>query len=124
MDMASLTAMCRDFQVWNPYVEKLILPLHGHNSSLCGVTIVPGTPQIITADTEGTFKLWDIRNFSCVQTFSSDDVDSLNSFVSVTKHRRLVSGGKRVRCDCMVACRAASVNVLTSRGLRYAAAHV
>lgn len=59
--------------------------------------IVPGTPQIITADTEGIFKLWDIRNFSCVQTFSSDDVDTLNTFVCVTKHRRLVSGGKRVR---------------------------
>ena len=85
-----------DAMVWNPYVEKLILPLHGHNSSLSNVTIVDGTPQIITGDMEGIFKLWDVRTFGCVQTFTSDDYDILNSFTCLPKHRRVVSGGKRV----------------------------
>ena len=56
-----------DAFVWNPYVEHLILRLHGHNSSLCGVEVIPDTPQIITADTSGVFKVWDMRNFSCMQ---------------------------------------------------------
>ena len=47
-----------DALVWNPYVEHLILRLHGHTSSLCGVEIIPDTPQIITADTEGIFKVF------------------------------------------------------------------
>lgn len=62
-----------DALVWNPYVERLITPLKGHNSSLVGVKAIPNTPEIITADNEGFFKIWDIRNFSCVQTFSMND---------------------------------------------------
>ncbi|GBG25620.1 Coatomer subunit beta'-1 [Hondaea fermentalgiana] len=62
-----------DALVWNPYVERLITPLKGHNSSLVGVKAIPNTPEIITADNEGFFKIWDIRNFSCVQTFAMRD---------------------------------------------------
>lgn len=89
-----------DALVWNPYVEKVILPLHGHNASLCGVEIVPGTPQIITADTDGVFKVWDIRNFACVQTYAVEDTDPMHGFVSMEKHKRLVVGGRRLHaCD-------------------------
>jgi WD40 repeat protein len=81
-----------DAMVWNPYVNHLILRLNGHTSSLCGVVIIPDTPQIITADAEGVFKVWDIRNFSCMQTFSAEENRSkLNraetrGFVSMTPH--------------------------------------
>ena len=34
-----------DALVWNPYVERLILRLHGHNAPLVGVEMVPNTPQ-------------------------------------------------------------------------------
>ena len=63
----------------------------GHTSSLCGVQIIPNTPQIITADTEGVFKVWNIRNFSCMQTFTGENVTTLRDFVSVTPHKRLVA---------------------------------
>ncbi|RHY31950.1 hypothetical protein DYB32_003023 [Aphanomyces invadans] len=46
-----------DAFVWNPYVDQLILRLHGHQNSLCGVEIIPDTPQIITADIGGVFKM-------------------------------------------------------------------
>jgi WD40 repeat protein len=46
-----------DALVWNPYVDQLILRLHGHNNSLCGVEIIPDTPQILTADVDGIFKV-------------------------------------------------------------------
>jgi len=62
-----------DALVWNPYVERMICPLKGHTSSLVGVKVIPGTPEIVTADASGIFKIWDIRNFSCVQTFSGKD---------------------------------------------------
>ena len=29
---------------------------------------VPDTPEVVTADVNGYFKLWDLRNFQCVQT--------------------------------------------------------
>ncbi|CAM9440600.1 unnamed protein product, partial [Discosporangium mesarthrocarpum] len=64
---------CYDILVSNPYVSKPINRLHGHCAPIVGVEIPPNSPQagrLITADEDGMCKLWDLRNFSCVQTFS------------------------------------------------------
>jgi len=80
--------------VWNPYVERVpIFRLKGHAHALCGVTVVPSTPQILTADVTGMFRLWDMRNFRCVQSFSSPDNHDLNSFCAIPQHKRVASGG-------------------------------
>ncbi|TMW63890.1 hypothetical protein Poli38472_014800 [Pythium oligandrum] len=85
-----------DVLVWNPYVDQLILRLHGHNNSLCGVEIIPDTPQIITADVDGVFKVWDIRNFACMQTFTAEGMGHVNKIVSVTSQKRIVAAGKKL----------------------------
>ncbi|OQR86817.1 hypothetical protein THRCLA_10513, partial [Thraustotheca clavata] len=87
-----------DALVWNPYVDQLILRLHGHQNSLCGVEIIPDTPQIITADIDGVFKVWDIRNFACMQTFSAENINlgEIKAFASITSQKRIVAGGKRM----------------------------
>lgn len=61
-----------DACVWSPFVNNLVYRLKGHHASLVGCQTVENTPEIITADTSGVFKLWDIRNFQCVQTFSAN----------------------------------------------------
>ncbi|KAG7393156.1 hypothetical protein PHYPSEUDO_012495 [Phytophthora pseudosyringae] len=86
-----------DALVWNPYVDQLILRLHGHNNSLCGVEIIPDTPQIITADVDGVFKVWDIRNFACMQTFTADNMGDVKNIVSITSEKRIVAAGKKAR---------------------------
>jgi len=58
-----------DACVWSPFVNSLVFRLKGHHSSLVGCQVVEGTAEVITADTSGVFKLWDVRNFQCVQTF-------------------------------------------------------
>lgn len=85
-----------DALVWNPYVDQLILRLHGHNNSLCGVEIIPDTPQIITADVDGVFKVWDIRNFACMQTFSAENMGEVKTIVTMTSQKRIVAAGKKV----------------------------
>eukprot|EP00929_Paragymnodinium_shiwhaense_P086097 TRINITY_DN46596_c0_g1_i1.p1 TRINITY_DN46596_c0_g1~~TRINITY_DN46596_c0_g1_i1.p1 ORF type:complete len:1212 (-),score=216.11 TRINITY_DN46596_c0_g1_i1:42-3587(-) len=84
--------------VWNPYVERVpIFRLKGHTHALCGVTVVPGTPQIVSADVTGLFRLWDMRNFRCVQSFGSNDGSSdLNSFCAIPPLKRLAAGGSRM----------------------------
>ena len=112
--------------VWNPYVKHMILKLHGHTSSLCGVEMIPNTPQIITGDISGMFKVWDIRTFTCMQTFMmSDEMNSsssgasamsttnknassssssssmssstkMSSFCAVNKHKSLVCGSRKL----------------------------
>lgn len=61
-----------DACVWSPFVKNLVYRLKGHHASLVGVQSVAHSPEIITADTSGVFKLWDIRNFQCVQTFAAN----------------------------------------------------
>jgi WD40 repeat protein len=82
--------------VWNPYCAKVICKLKGHYSPLTGVQCVPNSPQILTADQSGIIKVWDIRNFSAVQTIYIEDekdsrVDHLNTFVALTPHKRIIS---------------------------------
>jgi len=84
--------------VWNPYVDrKPIFKLKGHTHALCGVSVVPGTPQILSADVTGTFRLWDMRNFRTVQTFGGNEsVNDFNTFCAMPPHKRLAAGGSRV----------------------------
>ena len=58
-----------DVCVWSPFADHVVFKLVGHTSPLVGVQFVGGTPQIVTADTEGWVKVWDARNFTCCQTF-------------------------------------------------------
>eukprot|EP00474_Spongospora_subterranea_P005636 CRZ06094.1 hypothetical protein [Spongospora subterranea] len=85
-------------KVWDPYVDKSICSLNGHFNPLISVSAVEGTPQIITADTSGVVKIWDIRNYACIQAFSlrtTDGVslDSVSSLAIVPGRRRILIGG-------------------------------
>eukprot|EP00903_Cladosiphon_okamuranus_P007678 g7442.t1 len=59
--------------VWSPFVNSLLNRLKGHHASLVGCQAVEGTPELITADSSGVVKLWDIRTFHCVQTFQANN---------------------------------------------------
>ena len=65
--------------VWNPYVKNVICRLSGHTASLIGVHVVENSPQIISADSVGLVKIWDVRNFSCVQTLTLHQGASLGN---------------------------------------------
>ena len=89
-----------DALVWNPYVERLILRLHGHNAPLVGVEMVPNTPQIVTGDASGVVKIWDIRTFTCMQTFLHDDTGgntAMNAFVCLPQEQRIITGSRKLR---------------------------
>jgi WD40 repeat protein len=89
-----------DALVWNPYVERLILRLHGHTAPLVGVEMVPNTPQIVTGDASGVVKIWDIRTFTCMQTFSHEDSGTnteMNAFVCLPREQRIVTGARKLR---------------------------
>jgi WD40 repeat protein len=85
--------------VWNPYVERVpIFRLKGHTHALCGVAVVPGTPQVLSADVTGTFRLWDMRNFRCVQNFggSETQVNELNTFCALPRYKRVAAGSSKI----------------------------
>ncbi|KAL4445040.1 hypothetical protein ABPG74_018768 [Tetrahymena malaccensis] len=82
--------------VWNTYVKEKIFLLRGHNHPLIGVKCLPGTPQVITADINGMVKIWDVRNFLCMQTINVP-TDELNSFVVTSNQKkRIIFGARRL----------------------------
>lgn len=78
-----------DACVWSPLGKNLVYKLKGHHASLTGVVAVEDTPEIITGDITGVFKLWDIRNFSCVHTFKRNDVEAGSSGLTRFFHTKL-----------------------------------
>lgn len=56
-----------DFEVfvWNPYCEKYIIKLDGHESPLVGVNCPSNLNVFITCDTKGMVKVWNINDYSC-----------------------------------------------------------
>jgi WD40 repeat protein len=88
-----------DIFVWNPYINSVAFTIEGHNSSLIGVRCVPDSPQVISADIDGWVKIWDIRNFGCVQSFNLDENHagrrfSLADFCFLKTQQRLVFAGR------------------------------
>jgi len=85
-----------DFEVfvWNPYCEKYIIKLDGHDSPLVGVNCPINLNVFITCDTKGMVKVWNIGDYSCVQTFYVPNVIQVTSLRVVPKHRRLICGSR------------------------------
>eukprot|EP01105_Mastigella_eilhardi_P006752 TRINITY_DN182_c0_g1_i5.p1 TRINITY_DN182_c0_g1~~TRINITY_DN182_c0_g1_i5.p1 ORF type:complete len:991 (-),score=210.84 TRINITY_DN182_c0_g1_i5:311-3283(-) len=92
----------RDVLVWNPVVQdsEAMFRLKGHHTSLVSVEVIEDTPNLITADKDGIFKLWDIRTLECVETFSSANNANLGigAFTTMPKEKRIVAGGSRIFC--------------------------
>lgn len=84
---------------WNPYCAKNICKLEGHYHPLAGIQTIPGTPQVVTVDTAGIAKVWDIRNFSCVQTIYAENylgyrIHSVSDFAALAPFHRLAFSSK------------------------------
>ena len=85
-----------DFQVfvWNPYWEKEIIKLDGHEQPLVGVNCPAGLECFITCDKKGMINVWNIKDYSCMQTFHVSNVNHVTSMRVVPKHRRLIIGSR------------------------------
>jgi len=85
-----------DFQVfvWNPYWEKEIISLQGHESPLVSVNCPAGLECFITCDSKGMINVWNIRDYSCMQTFSVPNVLKVTAMGVIPKHRRLIVGSR------------------------------
>ena len=85
-----------DFEVfvWNPYMKTEIMRLDGHEHPLVGVNCLPALNCFITADAKGMVKVWNILDYSCIQTFYVTNVSQVTCIRAVPKHRRLLFGSR------------------------------
>lgn len=84
-----------DVYIWNPYVDKRIFLLKGHNHSLVKIKYMPGTSQLISADISGMVRVWDLRTFTTVQTLNVP-LNEVHSLELIQKPKMIIVGGKRL----------------------------
>jgi len=85
-----------DFKVMvgNPYWKDAIIKLDGHESPLVGVNCLKGLDCFITCDNKGVINVWNIKDYSCLQSFNVAGVNQVTSMRVVPKHRRLIVGSR------------------------------
>ena len=83
---------------------KLIDLTRPHRGRINCLEVIEGTPQVITADTEGLIKVWDIRMNHCVQNISPRQeevvcegfVHGITAMAFLASTRRLVACGREM----------------------------
>lgn len=76
--------------VWNPYVGKYIHTIQGHSAPIVGLEVL-GSPsnQVVSADSDGYIKTWDLGTYQCLQTLFVDQVLTLRALISTPSHKRI-----------------------------------
>lgn len=83
-----------DIFIWNPICKDSIFTLKGHNHSLVGVKWLKGTNQIVSADISGMIKIWDVRTFTCVQSFNCPPLNEIHAFALTRPPKRIIAAGR------------------------------
>lgn len=97
-----LIASCgmeRDISIWNPYSsQRAVATLRGHTSSVLHLASDDDNYQIISASSDNTFKVWDVRNHRCLQTFvdryksTGGSENRISALLYDSKYPCLISG--------------------------------
>lgn len=57
--------------------------LTGHESLITSFMVVKKSPMVVSADDKGKVKIWDIRNFKCVQTLDFRDKTNITKLLDM-----------------------------------------
>ena len=70
--------------------------LIGHESLITCFTLVSSTPMLISADDKGKVKLWDYRNYICLQTIDFSDKTVITNILDMIVIGKIGIFGSRV----------------------------
>ena len=90
-----------DICVWNPYIDNPVFKVQAHNAPIVIVYAIDNTPQLISSDSDGVIKIWDIRSFECVQTMNVQENFEQHKFnlsylLPLWSHKKLMVCGRQV----------------------------
>ncbi len=91
----------RGVTVWNPFVEGCVGTLYGHDEPIVNVMFNDRDWQLLSVSHDKTIKVWDIRNYKCVQTIVDDHAyqpeDELSAAMWNVDRGILVTAGSCLR---------------------------
>jgi len=106
--------------IWDPCAGSLLHMLSGHECSIVGICAMPETDyEIMSVDSAGGVRLWDVRRLQCLQAFNATDLRAekagdqepleARAICAISRDRVLITGRRMVVFD-----RAASEPRLTA----------
>eukprot|EP00759_Apiculatamorpha_spiralis_P058262 PhF_6_TR915/c0_g1_i1/m.1526 len=78
--------LCWTLNVRDPVPIAFVDTSKPHTAPLVKVYCVPNTPQVLSMDRKGVVKVWDLRNYMCVQTIAMDPDPSSDALRGNTTH--------------------------------------
>lgn len=70
--------------------------LTGHESLITTFTVIKKSPMVISADDKGKVKIWDIRNYKCVQTLDFRDKTNITKLLDMIDLGKVGVLGSRI----------------------------
>jgi WD40 repeat protein len=87
--------------VWDPHGCLVIARLPGHTASVQEILIDDSRNQIMTLSTDKFIRIWDCRNFRCIQTFQDSQPhrpeDRITAMAWDARHSSLLTGTNRLQ---------------------------
>eukprot|EP00002_Diphylleia_rotans_P001044 TRINITY_DN10569_c0_g1_i5.p1 TRINITY_DN10569_c0_g1~~TRINITY_DN10569_c0_g1_i5.p1 ORF type:complete len:919 (+),score=138.32 TRINITY_DN10569_c0_g1_i5:188-2944(+) len=80
----------RDVLVWNPIVAGVLHKMKGHDKTIMSLYATKRNNELISLDTSGRLKLWDIRSYECLQTLDYKKI-AFNTTCFDREHERLIT---------------------------------
>eukprot|EP00930_Biecheleria_cincta_P037482 TRINITY_DN25736_c0_g1_i1.p1 TRINITY_DN25736_c0_g1~~TRINITY_DN25736_c0_g1_i1.p1 ORF type:complete len:1103 (-),score=189.58 TRINITY_DN25736_c0_g1_i1:90-3398(-) len=99
--------------LWEPYTQKAINQLNGHNAPVLDVLVNEAQHQLISMSQDKVVKVWDILNYQCIQTFT--DKTEYKPENKLTRMAFDEDGPALVLCSSLINVLPVSVKVETSR---------
>ena len=70
--------------------------LIGHENLITCFTLVKGTGMVMSADDKGKVKLWDFRNYICLQTIDFSDKTIITNLLDMIEVGKIGIFGSRI----------------------------
>jgi WD40 repeat protein len=93
-----------EIYVWNPYIDNPVYKVsevQSHSAPIVSLFAIDHTPQLLSTDSDGIMKIWDIRSFECIQTINVEEnfeqaKFSLSSMLYLPNHKRVMIAGRKL----------------------------
>lgn len=85
------------FEINHKYLDtNLKGELLGHENLITNFTLVKKTPMVVSSDDKGKVKIWDIRNYKCIQTLDFRDKTVITRLLDMVEIGKLGVLGSRI----------------------------
>jgi WD40 repeat protein len=70
--------------------------LTGHESLVTSFTLLRKSPMVVSADDKGKVKVWDLRNYKCIQTLDFRDKTNITKLLDMMPLGKIGVFGSRI----------------------------